>query len=58
MESCILKISGRGSGNVISVSRMAKELGIKLQRGDLIRAHNKGRNKILLEKVKVISDKT
>lgn len=56
MENCILKISGRGSGNVISISKLSKELGITLKRGDLIRAYIKGK-KIILEKVKVVSDK-
>lgn len=57
MTNCILKISGRGSGDVISISKLAKDLGIRLKRGDLIRASIRGR-KVMLEKVKVIPDKT
>lgn len=56
ITNCILKVSGRGGGDVISISKLVKELGIDLKRGDLIRAHTKGR-KIILEKVKVVSDK-
>lgn len=56
MVNCILKVSGRGGGDVISISKLTKELDINLKRGDLIRAHTKGR-KIILEKVKVVTDK-
>jgi hypothetical protein len=57
IKQSILKISGRGNGDVLSVSTLNKDLDISFKRGDLIRAHMKGR-KIILEKVKVISDKS
>jgi hypothetical protein len=56
-KTCIVPITGRGGSNVISITKIAKELGVDLKRGDMLRAKSSHRKGFSLEKVRMVVDK-
>jgi len=56
-KTCIIPVTGRGGGDVVSISKLAKELGLDLKRGDMLRARSIHRKGVSLEKVRMVVDK-
>jgi|GEM_PF-6058062 hypothetical protein len=56
-KTCVVPITGRGGSNVVSITKLAKELGLDLKKGDMLRARSTHRKGLSLEKVRVIVDK-
>ena len=54
---CNVTVSGRGGGDGISLTKLIKKGGLKIKRGDILRATIEGDKSLKLERLKTVLDK-
>lgn len=56
-DSVTIMVTGRGSGECISITKLIRKFNFDVKRGDLLRATVHGKNKVVIEKLKTSVEK-